>query len=216
MTQHSQTAAAEPRHLLLVDDDPQILKSLSTYFERHGYSVAQAATGTAGIQAYRQRTPDLVILDLQLPDMSGIEVLEALRKYNATVVMLTGQGDIPTAVKAMQLGAENFLTKPPDLTHLTAIVERAVEKSDLRRENARLLRYVPTTQKRLIRAVVSAVLLAAAVLVGLAIGDIGPKPAEVRGVAPTQQPINQPPAPQMDSFPFVPGRQSPPTTPPTR
>lgn len=203
------TAAGQDRHLLLVDDDPLILKSLSTYFERNGYSVTQAASGALGIQTYRQRTPDVVILDLGLPDMTGIAVLETLRKYNATVVMLTGEGDIATAVKAMQLGAENFLTKPPDLSHISAIVERAMEKADLRRENTRLLRYLPTTKKRVIRAVVSVVLLVAAGAFGLAIGDLGPKPESAREVAPTNQPINTPPATNMDSFPFVPGTPPP-------
>ncbi|MEK7667820.1 MAG: response regulator [Gemmatimonadota bacterium] len=201
---------ANDRHLLLVDDDPLILKSLATFFERNGYVVAQADCGTKGIQAYRQRTPDLVILDLGLPDMTGIEVLEALRKYDATVVMLTGQGDIPTAVEAIQLGAENFLTKPPDLTHLTAIVERAIEKADLRRENQRLRRYAPTTRKRVIRAAATALMLLVAAGLGLAIGGLGPEPTPVRGVAPTRLPVTSPPPVRMDTFSLAPGAPPPP------
>ena len=205
MNQRSEAVLNEDRHLLLVDDDPQILQALSTFFERQGYSVARAETGAAGIQAYRQRTPDLVILDLVLPDMTGIAVLEELRKYNATVVMLTGQGDIPTAVKAMQLGAENFLAKPPDLAHLTAIVERAIEKSDLRRENQRLLRFVPTTRKRVIRVIVTALLLIAAAAVGRMVGNMGPQPGTAPRIAPTKQPVNTPSPTREDTFPLVPG-----------
>jgi len=204
------------RHLLLVDDDPQILKALSTFFTRQGYSVAQAETGAAGIQAYRQRTADLVILDLVLPDMTGIAVLEQLRKYGATVVMLTGEGDIPTAVRAMQMGAENFLAKPPDIPHLTAIVERAIEKSDLRRENQRLLRFVPTTRKRVIRGVATAVLLVAAGAAGLVVGNMGQKPGTVPGIAPTNQPINSPSPARPDTFPFVPGSPPPSAPAPAR
>jgi DNA-binding NtrC family response regulator len=213
MNQRTQAMLNEDRHLLLVDDDPGILNSLSTFFERQGYSVARAETGAAGIQAYRQREPDLVILDLVLPDMTGIAVLEELRKYNATVVMLTGQGDIPTAVKAMQLGAENFLAKPPDIPHLTAIVERAIEKSDLRRENKRLLRFVPTTRKRVIRIVVTALLLVAAAAVGLVVGNMGPKPGTAPRIAPTKQPVNGPSPARTDTFPFIPG--APPAPAPT-
>lgn len=198
----------EDRHLLLVDDDRGILAALSIFFERHGYSVATAETGAAGIQAYRNRIPDIVILDLGLPDMTGVEVLEALRKYDATVVMLTGQGDIATAVRAMQLGAENFLTKPPDLPHLTAIVERAIEKADLRRENVRLQRYVPTTKKRVIRGAVSALMILVAVAFGLAVGGMGPEPGPVRGVAPTRQPVTAAPQ-RMDTFSLAPGAPPP-------
>lgn len=205
MTQRSDIASTHDRHLLLVDDDRGILNALSTFFQRQGYSVAQAETGAAGIQAYRQRTPDLVVLDLMLPDMTGIAVLEELRKYDATVVMLTGQGDIPTAVQAMQLGAENFLAKPPDIPHLTAIVERAIEKSDLRRENKRLLRFVPTTRKRVIRAAVTALLLVAAAAVGQIVGSMGPQPGTAPRIAPTKQPVTTPSPAREDTFPFVPG-----------
>jgi ActR/RegA family two-component response regulator len=219
MTPHSDAPGSEHRHLLLVDDDPNILTALATLFERRGYSVAQAATGGAGIQAYRARVPDLVILDLVLPDMTGIAVLGELRKYDATVVMLTGAGDIPTAVKAMQLGAENFLAKPPDPEHLTAIVERAIEKSDLRRENKQLRRFVPTTRKRVIRIVVTALLLLAAAAVGLALGNLGPKPGTAPSIAPTKLPVNGPLPARGDTFPLAPGSPPPSAAPapaPTR
>jgi DNA-binding NtrC family response regulator len=216
MTHHSDAPDSEHRHLLIVDDDPNILTALATLFERRGYSVAQAATGAAGIQAYRQRTPDLVILDLVLPDMTGIAVLEELRKYGATVVMLTGEGDIPTAVKAMQLGAENFLAKPPEPTHLTAIVERAIEKSDLRKENRRLLRIVPTTRKRVIRAAATLFLLVAAAAAGLALGNMGPKAGTAPRIAPTKQPVGTPSPARRDTFPFVPGSPAAPAPAPTR
>jgi DNA-binding NtrC family response regulator len=216
MTPHSDAPGSENRHLLLVDDDPKILGALATLFERRGYSVAQAATGAAGIQAYRQRTPDVVILDLVLPDTTGIAVLEELRKYDATVVMLTGEGDVPTAVKAMQMGAENFLAKPPDIPHLTAIVERAIEKSDLRRENKRLLRIVPTTRKRVIQAVVTAVLLVVAAAIGLALGSAGPTIPSGPSIAPTKLPVTSPHPTRGDTYPLVPGAPPAPAPAPTR
>jgi DNA-binding NtrC family response regulator len=124
--------------LLLVDDDAAVLRSIGEYFERHGYEVWREASGEQALEAFQRVHPDVVVLDLHLPDSSGLVVLEQLRRDGAAVVMLTGQGDIETAVKAMQLGAENFLTKPVDMTHLAAALARVVEKVRLSRQNARL------------------------------------------------------------------------------
>ena len=124
--------------LLLVDDDSAVLRSIGEYFERHGYEVWREASGEQALEAFQRVHPDVVVLDLHLPDSSGLLVLERLRRDGAAVVMLTGQGDIETAVKAMQLGAENFLTKPVDMTHLAAALARVVEKVRLSRQNARL------------------------------------------------------------------------------
>src|SRR5207253_2243153 len=82
--------------------------------------------------------PEVVILDLHLPDVGGLEVLERLRPQGASVILLTGQGDIDTAVRAMQLGAEHFLTKPVDMKHLAAATARVAEKVRLTRQNALL------------------------------------------------------------------------------
>src|SRR3989442_1011174 len=87
---------------------------------------------------FRRGRPDVVLLALQLPASGGLVVLERLRREGAAVILLTGQGDIETAVKAMQLGAENFLTKPVDMTHLSAAIARVAEKVRLSRQNARL------------------------------------------------------------------------------
>jgi len=124
--------------LLLVDDDPSILRHIGDYFERVGYEVWRDETGEKGIDTFHRVRPDVVLLDLQLPDSSGLVVLERLRREGAAVILLTGQGDIETAVKAMQLGAENFLTKPVDMTHLAAAIARVGEKVRLSRQNARL------------------------------------------------------------------------------
>jgi DNA-binding NtrC family response regulator len=124
--------------ILLVDDDPDVARSVGAYLERSGYQVVQAPCGEDALVAAARDRPDVVILDLQLPDMSGLEVLERLPGGDHAVLMLTGHGDVPTAVRAMQLGAENFLTKPVDLPHLVVAVSRAVEKVRLRREVLRL------------------------------------------------------------------------------
>src|SRR5438093_6412121 len=90
------------------------------------------------MSTFQRLRPDVVILDLHLPDVGGLDVLERLRPQGASVILLTGQGDIETAVRAMQLGAEHFLTKPVDMTHLAAATARVAEKVRLARQNALL------------------------------------------------------------------------------
>ena len=124
--------------LLLVDDDASVLRAIGDYFERIGYEVWRDGTGEQAMDTFHRVRPDVVLLDLHLPDSSGLVVLERLRREGAAVILLTGQGDIETAVKAMQLGAENFLTKPVDMTHLAAAIARVAEKVRLSRQNARL------------------------------------------------------------------------------
>jgi len=124
--------------LLLVDDDAAVLRAIGDYFERIGYEVWRDGTGEQAMETFHRVRPDVVLLDVHLPDASGLDVLERLRREGAAVILLTGQGDIETAVKAMQLGAENFLTKPVDMTHLSAAIARVAEKTRLSRQNARL------------------------------------------------------------------------------
>ncbi|MDQ3389268.1 MAG: sigma-54 dependent transcriptional regulator, partial [Gemmatimonadota bacterium] len=124
-----------PRSLLLIDDEPDIIRSLGRFFEREGWEVHRAMTGEEGFRLYETVRPDVVLLDLFLPGMSGMDVLDLLVPRGATVVMLTGHGGIESAVEAMRLGAENFLGKPVELPHLKAVVEKAMEKVELRRAN---------------------------------------------------------------------------------
>ncbi len=184
MSAPDQFASGEGRRLLVVDDDEAVLKGLGEYFARLGYQVVRAATGKEGLTAFQTQEPDVTILDLRLPDIDGLQILEVMHQKRALVILLTGYGDIPTAVKAMQLGAENFLTKPVDLPHLVATVERAIEKLDLRRENTRLRQLVPSSRRRLTRAVVAIVVLAAAVLAGRWVGGLGNGPQQPPQIAP--------------------------------
>lgn len=124
--------------LLLIDDDESVLRAIGDYFERLGAEVHREGTGEAGIETFERLRPDVVILDLHLPDTNGLDVLERLRSKGAAVILLTGHGDIETAVRAMQLGAEHFLTKPVDTTHLAAATARVSEKVRLARQNALL------------------------------------------------------------------------------
>jgi two-component system, NtrC family, response regulator AtoC len=118
--------------VLLIDDTPEVTAVLGAFFERAGHQVVRAHSGEHGIEAFQRTRPDLVLLDLQLPDMSGFDVLEHIREHEPVVIMVTGHGDIPLAVQALQRGAENFLTKPVDLDHLRVAAERGFEKARLR------------------------------------------------------------------------------------
>ena len=118
--------------VLLIDDDVDVLRSVGKYLEQLGYEVARELTGEAGLSSYERLRPDVVVLDLQLPGMVGMEVLERLSELDALVVLLTGTGDVETAVEAMKAGAENFLTKPVLLDHLAAVTSRVIDKARLR------------------------------------------------------------------------------------
>jgi DNA-binding NtrC family response regulator len=100
--------------------------------------VQREMTAAGAVEAFDRLHPSVVILDLQLPDANGLDVLEQLKAKDAAVILLTGQGDIETAVRAMQLGAENFLTKPADMVHLSAAAARVGEKVRLAKQNALL------------------------------------------------------------------------------
>jgi two-component system response regulator AtoC len=180
-----------PRYkVLFVDDEPAILRSLGDYFTKLGHEVHRADTGKAAIATFERVKPDVTVLDLKLPDMSGLEVLETIRRHNATVLMLTGYGEVETAVEAMRLGAENFLSKPVDMGHLAATVEKAAEKNQLRRENVELrARLTPNLKRRLLRWSAVVVLLAASVFVGKWIG----RGQNVRPTNPIPVPIDSMP-----------------------
>ena len=124
--------------LLLIDDDADVLRAVGDYFERIGFEVYRETSGERGLDTFARLRPDVVLLDLHLPDLGGLEVLERLRGAGAAVILLTRQGDIATAVRAMQLGAEHFLTKPVDMGHLAAATARVLEKVHLSRQYALL------------------------------------------------------------------------------
>jgi DNA-binding NtrC family response regulator len=126
--------------ILLVDDDGGLLTLLTSFFGKRGWDVERAATGQVAVDRFRFHSPDLVLLDLELPDIHGISVLRRLREEDpgASVVVLTATGDVEMAVEAMRLGAANFLTKPVELHHLAEVAERAESARSLRLRNRRL------------------------------------------------------------------------------
>ncbi|HXV82902.1 MAG TPA: sigma-54 dependent transcriptional regulator, partial [Candidatus Binatia bacterium] len=122
--------------VLIVDDDPASRRLVEVRLRPLGCDVATAGNGEQGLAAIRKDLPDLVLLDLQMPKMGGIEVLRALRKEGIAVptVVITAHGSIETAVEAMKEGAYDFITKPLDAAHFDLVVRKTLEREALKRE----------------------------------------------------------------------------------
>ncbi|UCD84358.1 MAG: sigma-54-dependent Fis family transcriptional regulator [Deltaproteobacteria bacterium] len=115
--------------MLIMDDDEFICYNLKKYFGAKGFDVRIAYTGKSGIELC-QRTPmDMVLLDLKLPDMNGLDVLKAIKSDSpgTGVIIITAYGDVEIAVKAIQIKADNFVLKPIDLERLEAMVDKSLE-----------------------------------------------------------------------------------------
>jgi two-component system nitrogen regulation response regulator GlnG len=121
--------------LLLVDDEPNVLYSLELGLADEGREVVSARSGRDALAAVRARAPDAVVLDVKLPDMSGLEVFDAIRAVDPRlpVVVITAHGSTDTAIEATKRGAFDYLLKPVDLHHLRDVIGRAL---DLRRMRA--------------------------------------------------------------------------------
>ncbi len=126
--------------ICIVDDEPAILHSLSSILEDEGYQVVVATNGVEGMKIVRSDSPDLVILDIWMPEMDGLETLKRLRSQfpGILVVMMSGHGSIETAVKATKLGAYDYLEKPLDLEKVTILVRNALHQRKLEEENLNL------------------------------------------------------------------------------
>jgi DNA-binding NtrC family response regulator len=124
-------------HVLVIDDDPAIREVLHETLVQAGYSVSSAANGTAGIQAAKDAPVQIVLTDLQLPDIDGLTIIDRLARLDAKIIpiMMTGFGTIEAAVRAMKSGAFDFITKPFDPETVLVVVRKAAEFYRLRQEN---------------------------------------------------------------------------------
>ena len=122
--------------ILVVDDERLIRWSLEQTLEKAGYDVETAEDGAAAIAAVRQEAPDLVLLDLKLPDIDGLEVLRQVKGAHADVpvVIMTAYADVGTAVEAMRLGAYDYVPKPIDFDNLAVTLRNALETRQLRQQ----------------------------------------------------------------------------------
>jgi len=130
--------------ILVVDDEPGIIAMLSGLLKDEGYAVVTADSGRETLNQIKRTRVDLVMLDLRLPDLDGLEVLKRIRSDDATlpVIMMSAHGTIPTAVEATKLGAYDFIEKPFEsaVERLLLVVEHALNEQKLKQENINLRR----------------------------------------------------------------------------
>jgi DNA-binding NtrC family response regulator len=114
--------------LLVIEDELVLAKNIARFFERQGHTVGLAHDGQAGVDMARELLPDVVVVDFQLPNLNGLEVIRELRRLDdeMRIIMITGHGTINLAVEAMKAGSMDLLTKPLSLATLDEVVQRAV------------------------------------------------------------------------------------------
>ncbi len=124
--------------LLCIDDEVSILKLISVYFERHGYTVLKAKDGEEGLRVFETQKPDIVLVDLKMPNVDGFEVLETIHEKapDFPVLVISGEGEMADVIQALQLGAWNYQIKPiENMAIIKHAVEQALEKALLKKEN---------------------------------------------------------------------------------
>ena len=134
--------------LLLIDDEPDILRVLGISLKADGYEVIPALNGAEGLEAFAAHKPSIVITDIKMPGMDGIEVLEKIKEMDADteVIIITGHGDIDNAIESLKYGASDFINKPVRDEALSIALARAKEKLDIKH---RLKEYTTDLEKKI-------------------------------------------------------------------
>jgi putative two-component system response regulator len=131
--------------ILVVEDDVLMRMSLVTFLQDNGYHVLQAKDGQEGLDVFRRQAPDLVLLDLRMPKLDGLDVLEAITKESPEipVIIVSGAGSVNDAIKTLKLGAWDYITKPiVDLALLEHAINKSLERAELIQENRRYQNYL--------------------------------------------------------------------------
>jgi DNA-binding NtrC family response regulator len=117
--------------ILIIDDEPQLVESIAVRFKASGYTVQTAPDGVSGINKFKEEEPDLVILDIMMPGLSGLDTLKELKQLNSSVpvIMLTAYGTPQSAIEALRLGAYDHLAKPFNTETLLEMIKKALEGS---------------------------------------------------------------------------------------
>lgn len=141
--------AEREAHILVTDDEKSIRSSLREILEFEGYHVLEAETGTEVFEILENENVDLMLLDIKMKGMDGMEVLEKLRDQGRTfpVIMISGHGTIEVAVEATKMGAFDFIEKPPDLNRLLVSVRNALDRRQLAIENKNIRSKLPQVQE---------------------------------------------------------------------
>lgn len=133
----SETARAANAQVLIVEDEPQMRKFVRIALTARGYRVIEAATAKEGIQQATAYTPDIVLLDLGLPDMDGIEVVRSIREWSQIpILVISARGQEDSKVEALDSGADDYLTKPFGASELLARIRVALRHAAMTRETA--------------------------------------------------------------------------------
>ncbi|MBM4130737.1 sigma-54-dependent Fis family transcriptional regulator, partial [bacterium] len=134
--------------ILVVDDEPELCRALHKLLGRNGYAVVTAGNGEEALQVLRRQEIHLVLSDLQMPRMGGLDLLKAAQIISPATefVIITGHGSIETAVDAMKSGAYDFIEKPFSTSTTLKVVRKALEKQNLLTENRRLRRRLDELQ----------------------------------------------------------------------
>jgi DNA-binding NtrC family response regulator len=143
--------AVENRRILIVDDERPILLTLEALLSRHNYQVETAATAASGLKLLKDKSPALVLLDLQLPDAEGLETLDQIKteRPETQVIILTAHDTLSNAIESIKRGAYHFISKPYASEELLSLVGRALEKQSLLRETEELRQRTQQLEKRL-------------------------------------------------------------------
>jgi DNA-binding NtrC family response regulator len=131
-------------NILIIDDEKAIRKTLSEILSYEGYKIEEASDGEEGLRKFREKTYDVVLCDIKMPKIDGIEFLDKVREVNpdVPVIMISGHGTIETAVEAVKKGAYDYIAKPPDLNRLLITIRNAMDKTNLVAETKVLKRKV--------------------------------------------------------------------------
>jgi DNA-binding NtrC family response regulator len=141
----------ENHRVLIIDDERPVLMTLEALLTRHGYLVHTAATASQGLKALKVNSPSLVLLDLQLPDAHGLEMLDRIKTElsDVQVIILTAHDSLHNAIESIKRGAYHFISKPYAPEELLSLVEKALEKKFLLREAEKLRERTEQLEKRL-------------------------------------------------------------------
>jgi DNA-binding NtrC family response regulator len=136
-------------NILIIDDEKAIRKTLSEILSYEGYKLDEAGDGEEGLKKFREKEYDVVLCDIKMPKIDGIEFLEKVKELNTDIpiIMISGHGTIETAVEAVKKGAYDYISKPPDLNRLLITIRNAMDKTSLVAETKVLKRKVSKVQE---------------------------------------------------------------------
>lgn len=120
-----------PTHILIIEDDPNIAELIRLYLEKDGFAVSIAADGKSGVDLYRKEKPNLILLDIMLPEMDGWEVCKEIRKNDQTpIIMLTAKDETIDKITGLELGADDYIAKPFDMKEVIARIHAVLRRFD--------------------------------------------------------------------------------------